>query len=91
MNRLAELQSLTFFCMRRSDGELWPLASDLATELKHLSLLSLDNSFWEVSREKLPGAVSLTPWSRHRSTFKLKESFRNDNAEWLLRYDRQYV
>ena len=84
IDRLAVLHGLTFFKLAVfNEVEIWPLAEQFAIELKHIKLLCLNNSFWDI--ERVAAEVVMMQWPYQKKVLKLREDFSTKDAEWLVR------
>jgi hypothetical protein len=85
MQKLIKMSSLGFLSMHRyGSSQLYSFAEDIASDLKHVSLLYLDRNIWDVYRTE--SDIILAPWSFRRKSLKMKEDFENEDAEWLIRH-----
>lgn len=86
MGRLAELPSLRYLSLQHhGDGELWPLAAEVGSTLKHLNCLSLDTSLWFIERASSLDELTAA-WLPNKRILRLKEDFMYQDAEWLARF-----
>ncbi|KZP10655.1 hypothetical protein FIBSPDRAFT_962861 [Athelia psychrophila] len=86
MVRLAELPSLRYLSLQHhGDGELWPLAAEVGSQLKHLDCLSLDTSLWFIERASPPEMLA-SAWLPNKHILRLREDFAYQDAEWLARF-----
>ncbi|KAF7971760.1 hypothetical protein HWV62_20025 [Athelia sp. TMB] len=86
MERLATLPSLRYLSLQKDGpGELWPLAAEVGSSLKHLNCLNLDQSLWFIVRSSPPEELAST-WLPHKHILRLREDFAYQDAEWLARF-----
>lgn len=86
MDRLGQLPSLRYLSLQKDGpGDLWPLAAEVGSNLRHLTCLSLDQSLWFIERSSPPDEP-MSAWLPHKSILRLREDFEYQDAEWLARF-----